>query len=282
MRGRDDVGRSCVVVLILRGGQSPGVGVYSYTKAGNGMVRADDVAARAAARLAVGVLFVLALVGSGSCEPLETFSQALIRHGIELTEPSLIAALTNPDKEVRGLAAAELAEWKATDSLPEILRAAEIERDELTKTNIAAAGTWMGSSEALGLLKEMCLDPTLDSNVRLNAARNVFYKGDHACFRAVADMMLPSANPDSRIGGLYLLSQRDDRTEEETGVVLNLLAGMLNDADLRVRLESCEGLRWLKRPEAIAPLRSALGNEREDIVRQRMQSTLDFLVGPKP
>jgi HEAT repeats len=50
----------------------------------------------------------------------------------------------------------------------------------------------------------------------------------------------------------------------------------LTDADVRVRMESCEGLRWLKRPEAIAPLRSALGNEQEDIVRQRMQSTLDF------
>jgi HEAT repeat protein len=245
------------------------------------MVRADGVASRASVRLVVGVLFVFASVGSGVSQAPETFSQALSRRGIDLTKPSLISALQHPDKEVRGLAAAELAEQKATDSLPEMLRAAAAERDELTKTNIAAAATWLGSAEALGLLREMCLDTTLDFYVRQNAARNVFDKGDHACFGVVADMMLPSASPDSRIGALYLLSQLHDRTEEETVVVLNLVMGMLTDADLRVRMESCEGLRWLKRPEAIAPLRNALANEREDIVRQHMQSTLDFLVKPR-
>jgi HEAT repeat protein len=245
------------------------------------MVRADCVASRASVRLVVGVLFVLALVGSGVCQAPETFSQALSRRGIDLTKPSLIGALQNPDKEVRGLAAAELAEQKATDSLPEILRAVAAELDERTKMNIAAAATWLGSSEGLRLLKEMCLDTTLDFSVRQNAARNVFDKGDHACFRAVADMMLPSASPDSRIGALYLLSQLHDKTEEEAVVVLHLAVGMLTDADLRVRMESCEGLRWLNMPEAIAPLHNALAKEREDIVRQRMESTLDFLGKPR-
>jgi HEAT repeat protein len=187
------------------------------------MVRAGDFASRAAARFVVGVLFVSASVGSGFCDGLETFSQALTRHGIELTKPSVIAALRNPDKEVRGLAAAELAEWKATDSLTEILRAAAAERDDLTKVNIAAAASWLGSPVAIGLLKEMCLDTRLDFNVRENAARNVLDKGDHGRFKAVVDMMLPSEGPDSRIEALYLLSQLKDRTEEETIVVLNLL-----------------------------------------------------------
>jgi HEAT repeat protein len=249
---------------------------------GERMVRVRDVASRASVRLMVGVLFVLASRGSGLCQAPETFSQALSRRGIDLTKPSLISALQNPDKDVRGLAAAELAELKATDSLPEILRAAAAERDELTKVNIAAAASWLGSLEALGLLKEMCLNTKLDFSVRENAARNLFDKGDHACFRAVAEMMVPSESPDSRIGALYLLSQFKDRTEEETIVVVNLVEEMLIDADVRVRLESCEGLRWLNRPEAIAPLRSALGNEQEDVVRQRMQSTLDFLVRPRP
>jgi len=244
------------------------------------MVRANDVASRASVRLMVGVLFVLASFGSELCQAPETITQALSRRGIDLTKPSLIGALQNPDKEVRGLAAAELAEQKATDGLPEILRAAAAEQDEPTKVNIAAAASWLGSPEALGVLREMCLNTRLDFNVRENAARNVFDKGDHGCFKAIADMMLPSAIPDSRIGALYLLSQLKDRTEEETIVVLNLVEGMLTDADVRLRLESCEGLRWLKRPESIAPLRSALGNEQEDVVRQRMQSTLDFLAKP--
>lgn len=225
-------------------------------------------------------LLFVSLQGGFSQAP-ETFSQALSRLGIVLTKPALVDALRNPDKEVRGLAAAELAELKATDSLPEIMHAAEIEQDALTQVNIAAAATWLGSSEALNLLKRVCGDPTLPPYARLNAARNVFDKGDHACFRAVADMMLPSAAPDSRIGALYLLSQLHDKTEEESRSVLRLLVVALSDPDIRVRLETCQGLRWLNDPEAITPLRNALANEREEVVRTQMQSTLDSLTRPK-
>jgi HEAT repeat protein len=167
---------------------------------------------------------------------------------------------------------------KATDSLPEIIRAAEIEQDTLTKVNIAAAATWLGSPDGLNMLKRVCEDSTLPPYARQNAARNVFDKGDHACFSAVADLMLPSADLGTRIGALYLLSQLHDRTEEESKRVLQLLVASLTDPDLRVRLETCQGLRWLNKPEAITPLRNALATEREEIVRTQMQSTLDSLV----
>ena len=228
-------------------------------------------------QLALGTCILFVSLQGGFSQAPETFVQALSRHGVAVTEPALVDALRNPDKEVRGLAAAELAELKATDSLREIMHAAEIEKDTLTKVNIAAAATWLGSPDGLNLLKRVCVDSTLPPYARLNAARNVFDKGDHTCFTAVADMMLPSADLDTRIGALYLLSQLHDRTEDESRRVLQLLVAALTDPDLRMRLETCQGLRWLNNPGTITPLRNALATEREEIVRTQMQSTLDSL-----
>jgi HEAT repeat protein len=229
-------------------------------------------------QLAIGTCLLFVSLQVGFSQAPESFVQALSRHGVAVTKPALVEALRNPDKEVRGLAAAELAELKATDTLPEIMRAAQIEQDTLTKVNIAAAATWLGSPDGLNMLKRVCRDSTLPPYARQNAARKVFDKGDHTCFNAVADMMLPSEDPDTRIGALYLLSQLHDRTEDESRLVLQSLVAALTDSDLRIRLETCPGLRWLNNPEAITPLRNALATEREEIVRSRMQSTLESLV----
>jgi FOG: HEAT repeat len=233
-------------------------------------------------QLSVGTcLLFVSLQGALSQAP-ETFVQALSRHGIAPTKPALVYALRNPSKEVRGLAAAELAELKATDSFPEIMHAAEIEQDPLTRMNIAAAATWLGSSEAHHMLESMCGDATLPPYVRQHAARNLFDREDHSCFRSVVDMMLPSQDPDTRIGAFYLLSQLHDKTEDESRRVVQLLVTALRDPDIRIRLEACQGLRWLNDPEAITPLRNALASEREEVVRAQIQSTLDALAKPKP
>ena len=84
--------------------------------------------------------------------PVETFADGLTRRNIPLTEPDLIAALKNPDPEIRSLAAAQLAEMKVTDALPQIVRAAQDERDIRTQVNIAAAATWLGSDQGLLIL----------------------------------------------------------------------------------------------------------------------------------
>jgi HEAT repeat protein len=232
-------------------------------------------------RLTVGVCLLFVSLQGGLCQAPPTFVQLLNRYGIAPTKPALIDALRDRDKAARGLAAAELAELKATDSLPEIIRAAEMEQDIMTKVNIAAAATQLGSPDGRNMLKKVCEDSTLPPEARLSAARNVFDKGDHACFETVADMTLPSADPDTRIGALDLLSQLHDRTKYESRRVLQLLVAALTDPDLGMKLEACWGLHWLNDPEAITPLRNALSNEVEEIVRAQMQSTLGSLTKPQ-
>lgn len=227
----------------------------------------------------IATIFLISIQTALSDAP-ETFEHALGRYHIALTKSALIEALANPEKEVRGLAAAQLATMKAEDTLPDILRAAEHEQDPSTQANIAAAATWLDSLQGLNLLKKICLDSSRPFYARQYAARNVFAKGDHTCFNAMIDLMQPEADVDSRIGSAYMLSQLHDRTQEESKRVLHLLLASLNDPDVRMRLAVCEGLRWLNDPAAIMPLRSALSYEREDAVRQPMQSALESLAKP--
>jgi HEAT repeat protein len=226
-----------------------------------------------------GLVFLLCVMeGTGSSQAPETFEQALRQRHVGITQPALIAALRSPEKEVRGLAAAELAEIKATAALPDIIRAAQDERDALTQVNIAAAATWMGSAEGLQMLKNICADPKQSAYVRIHAAGNVFDKQDHACFPALVEMMRPTAETDARIGALERASQIRPKTEQESKLVLSLALEALADQDIRIRLEACDALRWLNDPAAIAPLRRLMENEREEAVRSQMESSLNYLL----
>jgi HEAT repeat protein len=55
--------------------------------------------------------------------PVETFAAGLERHNVPLTEAALIAALQDPDGEVRSLAAAQLAAMDDHAALKNIVRA---------------------------------------------------------------------------------------------------------------------------------------------------------------
>ena len=231
--------------------------------------------------LGIGTSLLLLSLQSSFSEAPETIAQALSRHHIVLTPPTLVDALRNSDKEVRRLAAAELAELRATGSLPEIMYAAETEQDAQTKVSIAASATWLGSVPGLNMIKGMCMDTTLPPLIREDAARHVFDQGDHACFRAVANFMLPSEGADTRIGAIYLLSQHA-RTDEELRLVYSRLLEALADQNVRIRLATCNGLRLLNNPEAIPSLRISLANEHEEVVRNRMQAAINSLATPKP
>lgn len=229
---------------------------------------------------ALGTWFFLGAVRGIDASPLETFAETLHRHGIALTEPSLVEALRNPDKQIRSMSAAELTRLQATARIPEIMQAAEIEKDPVTKRNIAAAAAWLGSPLGLNMLRDMCWDSTLKSSVRLSAADTAFEKGDHACFRPIADMMLSSEETDTRAGAISLLSQLHDTTDEELTAVTRMFLAALTDWDGHVRLQVSQGLRVLHSRDAIPALRSALATERDEVVRASMQGTLDSLSKP--
>lgn len=230
-----------------------------------------------AMRLVLMQLWLYALAGTCFAQAPPTFTEALQKYHVEITETSLIQALHSPEKEVRGLAAAELAELKMTAALPEIIRAAQTEIDAQTQVNIAAAATWLGSDQGLQILTSVCRDQTISAYVRISAARNAFDKQDHSCLPSLIELMRPAAEPDERIVALNAASQIKSKTPQEAQVVLESALLALRDKNARVKLQACEALRWINDPRSLQPLRKAIDDEREESVRQQMKSSLDYL-----
>jgi HEAT repeat protein len=222
---------------------------------------------------------VLFLSTSGYASAAETVAQALKRYGIEVNQEALIKALSDHRKEVRGLAAAELAEMKVTDALPEIVRAAESEQDGLTQVNIAAAATSLGSDQGLTILKGLCANGPSPGYVRVVAAQNVFRMQDHACFLTLADMVEFGTDTEGRIEGLGLLAQVHPKSESEEKLALHLALSALQDPEVMMRLHACEAIRWIGDAKAIAPLQEALEHEQEEVVRERIGTVLKLLQG---
>jgi HEAT repeat protein len=223
--------------------------------------------------------FAAFVINCGFASAPETVAQALKRYGIEVNEAALIQALSDHRKEVRGLAAAELAEMKVTKALPEIVRAAESETDGLTQVNIAAAETWLGSEQGLSLLKGICADGTKPGYVRVAAAQNVFRVQDHTCFVSLVDMIDSGTDTQGRIGGVGLLAQVNPKADHEEKEALRLALKALQDPEVIVRLQACEAIKWIGDPKAIPPLQEALGHEQEEVVRDRIAAVLKFLRG---
>jgi len=117
--------------------------------------------------------------------PVETFADGLARHHIDLTETALIAALADPDGEVRSLAAAQLAAMDDHPALTAILDALDAEPDPQVQVNLAGAATWLGSNRALDRLQRLCQNLNVPSTTRLDAARYVSNKELPTCFSAV-------------------------------------------------------------------------------------------------
>jgi HEAT repeat protein len=129
----------------------------------------------------VSLTVLLTLVTNGVTQAPDTFAQALTRHHIALANPALVEALRNPDKEVRGLAAWQLAETKDKDSLPQILQAVQSEKDARAIVNLASAAAHLGSSEGIAALEAVCHDSSVPDLVRSDAARHLFDQNNRAC-----------------------------------------------------------------------------------------------------
>jgi len=227
------------------------------------------------------VLFSCAMVCNGRCQAPPTFIEALEQHHVSTTPAALLEALHDADKEVRGLAAAELAEQKVTAALPAIVRAAEEEKDPQTRVNLASAATWMGSQDGVRILKVVCEDGSYSAWIRLAAARGVFGRGDHSCFPAIVGI-IRSGDAGARMEALSAAAYIRPKTDQESTTVLSLAVLALEDPDISVRLEACEALRWLKDVTAIESLQRVIRREREEVVRTRMAATLADLLKDHP
>lgn len=205
--------------------------------------------------------------------PVETFSDGLTRHHIALTEPALIAALRNPDGEVRSLAAAQLASMDDHPALKEIVRAFQDERDPQVQVNLAGASTWLGSRLGLQQLETMCQDINVPSTARLDAARYVSNKSLPTCFSAVRDVAKTDQDPAVRVQAILAASAYRGQSEGAQAVAIEALG----DVDPSVRITAADTLRWLRATSSIGALNRALGSEGDETAREHIRESIRVL-----
>lgn len=131
-------------------------------------------------RLIHAVVCVLAMrqaiaqsVTTPSKEPVRPFAEALRSHGIDPSEPSLVAALKNGDARVRSLAALQLAENRDLKAAPSIEAALAVEKDSQARIGIASALASIGDAVGARHLEAMCMDPSLPVYVTVGALQQL-------------------------------------------------------------------------------------------------------------
>jgi HEAT repeat protein len=230
------------------------------------------IAASAAATAQVAPLAPRWLAGTPP-PPVETFAAGLERHNIPLTEAALIAALQDPDGEVRSLAAAQLAAMDNHATLKYIVRAFQDERDPQVQVNLAGASTWLGSRLGLQQLERMCADINVPSTARLDAARYVSNKSLPTCFSAVEQ--IAQTEQDSGIRALAIAAAVSYRGKADQAQAVAVSA--LTDVDPSVRIAAADALRYLRAAPAIAALNHALQSEGDETAREHLREAIRVL-----
>jgi HEAT repeat protein len=205
--------------------------------------------------------------------PVETFADGLTRHNVPLTEPGLLAALKDPDPEVRSLAAAQLAAADDHAALKYMITAFQDERDPQVQVNIAGAATWLGSNIAIEQLKTICRDVNQPSTARLDAARYISNKQLSDCFPAVRE--IARNDQDATVRVLAITTAITYRGQSDGAEKIAVQA--LNDIDSTVRVTAADSLRSLRATDAIPVLQNSLQSEGDEIAREHIRETLRVL-----
>lgn len=151
---------------------------------------------------AVAIIFplLLSLDASSLQDPqvsvghMMTVEELLTSRHIDLTEPSLVAALRNPDPHVRYLAAVALADVKATDAVTAIIAALQSETVPETKVNIALALVEFGEQQGFVTLKNSCVDREVPALLRVYATMDLLDFGDESCLDGLLDVLISNSS----------------------------------------------------------------------------------------
>lgn len=212
-------------------------------------------------------------LASDPTPPVETFSDALARHHIDSNEAALIAALENPDGDVRGLAAAQLAAMDDHPALPAIIRALDNERDPQVIVNIAGAATWLGSRHGVEQLEQLCQNVNMPAAVRLDAARYISHRELDTCYAPIEQIERTDQNAAVRV--LALQAAAAYRGKEERASAL--AAAALGDLEPSVRIVAADTLRYLRATDSIRALNAAMKVDGDDTAREHMREAIRVL-----
>jgi HEAT repeat protein len=232
---------------------------------------------RLRAQLGLGAFLLFTTCHVATGDRHETPAEFLKRHGIEVTEKGLVAALKNSDPQIRDSAAQELAEEKAAAALPALKDALSAEKDPEMQVNLAEALARLGDKGGFVALKHFC--DTLSPSPRLKAALYMLRFGDESCLNAVKSVLQSEPKGDhlyvatamSLIPSFHNLGT-SDKTE-----LFVLTVKQLADPTPYIRLTASQVLGKMEDIDVIPSLEKAIADETDQVVRSSMQAELEKL-----
>ncbi len=208
-------------------------------------------------------------------------AESLHARGIEIPQPSLIAALHNSDGEIRSQAALKLAEDLDVDAIPSIEGALLAEKEPKTRIGIASALRTLGDPKGVEYLTAMCANTSLPIDVvtQLVWYLHVFGASTAPC----ADTILTYLNRPgayayrdqifSLLPALY-----GDVPGDQGDQILRIIQNNLTDeAQAAIRLEAGHTLARIELPASIKILQEAIAREKDPFVRASLQGDLNAL-----
>ncbi len=224
-------------------------------------------------------------IAPAPCGPTEFFAE----HHIALTKNSLLAALQDPDPQVRMVSARQLVCKNITDSIPALTQALRAEKVDWVKLDLAMALTRMGDENGWRSLGQQCDDPSLPIATRLAAAEYLLrlHKEPHSetfiaalSFNWMTNWSTQAdRDRDTRIWALRLVRYLpNDLSPEASTEIRNHVMECLKDSDPMVRVEASTTLRLRGDVSAVPSLEMAVITEVDDQARTWIAYNLNALL----
>lgn len=239
-------------------------------------------------KLLVGVLICIFMRGAGAAQsannpantPLKSCAEVLRSRGIDLSEPSLIAALQNRDPQIRSLAALKLAEDHDYGAVSPIKNALNSETDPRPKVALSEALWGLHDPEGLTTLQNMCSDAALSIDMLVEVVQhlNIIDRSSAKCAEPILAYLDAHRDSESRTRALPALPDMYRWVEAgHAGRIALQLQDMLSDEAPYVRLEAGHAIAQIHMSSAASALYEAISRETDPVVQERLQDDLNKL-----
>jgi hypothetical protein len=214
---------------------------------------------------------------------MTSLAEVLASHGVtDLSEESLISALTNSDPHVRIVAAMKLAEDHHDDAAPAVESALSREQDLNAQIGLSEALWGLHNDKGIAHLHAMCTDSSLKLTTLISVvdALRLTHSPAGVCaetfFAAMGSAKEPGeiAMGETRLSAIYC-----DSTPEEARRIMMTLKLYLADRkqEAQVRLEASQALADIGTPECADAIRAAISQEQNPDYRVFFEATLKGL-----
>jgi HEAT repeat protein len=212
----------------------------------------------------------------------KTSAEELTALGINLSEPSLLNALSNTNPRVRMLAAYQLEDSQYVDSTAAIEHALSVEKDPMTRVGIATALAGLHDPQGIEHLQTMCADTAVPIRAVIAAAQmlQILNSSNIGCTDTFLKSLTNDREKDYRDVTLSLLpALYRESTPEQSNLIVTAIQKLLRDRtqEPAVRMAAGDALAEIGLPSSSEVIREAVSQEADSTVRASLESNLNAL-----